>query len=36
MTDIWDNCRHCDEELTFDEQKILKDECFNCLEQVAN
>ena len=31
-----DNCRLCDEPLTPDEQQILKDECFNCIEQVAN
>ena len=41
MTDIWHNCRLCDEELTFEEQVIieklkLEHECLNCLEQVAN
>ena len=36
MTDTYDNCRLCDEPLTEDEQRKLKDECFNCLEQYAN
>lgn len=36
MPDICDNCRLCGEPLTKREKRILKDQCFDCLDEIGD